>query len=601
MRRRVGFARAIALQPEILLFDEPNTGLDPLTSAVIDEVIIEMSEHLPVTMVTITHDMRSAFRIADRIAMLRDGTILAVGAPEEFRASSPTRTSRASSPASPWRRSGMSPTARIGLFMMLALVILGVFIVKIEEIPIGAKCGRQRVQAAFPSVAGLDEKSPVRIAGVRIGIVERIALDGDRALVTLALDPDVALHQGARAEVTSLGMLGDKYVELYPGTADGPPLPPGTVLGGVSPVGFDQVLKTADDVGGDIKVVTASLRQSLGGDEGAAAPRRDRREHPAAHRRHTAMVAANRENVDATMDNFRAFSETLKTELPKLAEQLNALADRVDTVVAENRGNLKDSLENIKDLSARLRTSADNINDITGKISRGEGHDRQARQRRGDRQQPQRHPQVGRERRRQPEEHARPLRALEARPQPPHRGAPGLDDNDNSRTTFGLDLQTTDSASSASSWSTRRGAAARRPPRSTTVTYPDGRSETTLTEEQRVTDSATRQRAGRLLLQGPHAARRPVRVDAAASASTRTCSGPPAPAHSRSTTSAATTSLRTSVSRAGTTLTRNVFRLRGLGRPDVEGAPLPALRRRRDPGATTTSSTCWGPPASFGN
>jgi phospholipid/cholesterol/gamma-HCH transport system ATP-binding protein len=85
MRRRVGFARAIALQPEILLFDEPNTGLDPLTSAVIDRVICEMREQLSVTMVTITHDMRSAFRIADRIAMLRGGRIVADATPEQFR------------------------------------------------------------------------------------------------------------------------------------------------------------------------------------------------------------------------------------------------------------------------------------------------------------------------------------------------------------------------------------------------------------------------------------------------------------------------------------------------------------------------------------
>lgn len=85
MRRRVGFARAIAMKPEILLFDEPNTGLDPITSAVIDNVIVEMREHLPVTMVTITHDMKSAFRIADRLAMLRDGSILAVASPDEFR------------------------------------------------------------------------------------------------------------------------------------------------------------------------------------------------------------------------------------------------------------------------------------------------------------------------------------------------------------------------------------------------------------------------------------------------------------------------------------------------------------------------------------
>jgi phospholipid/cholesterol/gamma-HCH transport system ATP-binding protein len=85
MRRRVGFARAIALQPEILLFDEPNTGLDPITAAVVDGVIVEMREHLEVTMVTITHDMKSAFRIADRLAMLRGGRIVAEATPEVFR------------------------------------------------------------------------------------------------------------------------------------------------------------------------------------------------------------------------------------------------------------------------------------------------------------------------------------------------------------------------------------------------------------------------------------------------------------------------------------------------------------------------------------
>jgi phospholipid/cholesterol/gamma-HCH transport system ATP-binding protein len=85
MRRRVGFARAIALQPEILLFDEPTTGLDPITAAVVDSVIVEMRETLDVTMVTITHDMKSAFHVADRIAMLRAGEIVAEASPDVFR------------------------------------------------------------------------------------------------------------------------------------------------------------------------------------------------------------------------------------------------------------------------------------------------------------------------------------------------------------------------------------------------------------------------------------------------------------------------------------------------------------------------------------
>ena len=85
MRRRVGFARAIALEPEILLFDEPTTGLDPITTALIDEVINELRDRLDITAVTITHDMISAFRISDRIGMLHEGKITAIAPPEEFR------------------------------------------------------------------------------------------------------------------------------------------------------------------------------------------------------------------------------------------------------------------------------------------------------------------------------------------------------------------------------------------------------------------------------------------------------------------------------------------------------------------------------------
>src|SRR5437763_2518867 len=87
MRRRVGFARAISLKPEILLFDEPTTGLDPVISAVIAELIVEMDQTLNTTTVSITHDMKVAFKIADRVAMLHKGHIVEEGTPEEFQRS----------------------------------------------------------------------------------------------------------------------------------------------------------------------------------------------------------------------------------------------------------------------------------------------------------------------------------------------------------------------------------------------------------------------------------------------------------------------------------------------------------------------------------
>jgi len=88
MRKRVGLARAIAMEPEILLYDEPTTGIDPIMADAINELIIKMREKLNVTSVAITHDMKSAYKIADTIAMLYNGVIVAKGAPEEIRNSS---------------------------------------------------------------------------------------------------------------------------------------------------------------------------------------------------------------------------------------------------------------------------------------------------------------------------------------------------------------------------------------------------------------------------------------------------------------------------------------------------------------------------------
>jgi len=84
MRKRVGIARAIAKRPKYILYDEPTTGLDPVTSAVIDELMIRMREKLGVTGVVITHDMRSAYSVGTRIAMLYEGKVQQVGTVAEI-------------------------------------------------------------------------------------------------------------------------------------------------------------------------------------------------------------------------------------------------------------------------------------------------------------------------------------------------------------------------------------------------------------------------------------------------------------------------------------------------------------------------------------
>ena len=87
MRKRVGLARAIAMDPEIVFYDEPTAGLDPIVAGVIDKLILDLSKMLAITSVVVTHDMKSVFSIADRVAMLYEGKVLEVGTPDEIKKS----------------------------------------------------------------------------------------------------------------------------------------------------------------------------------------------------------------------------------------------------------------------------------------------------------------------------------------------------------------------------------------------------------------------------------------------------------------------------------------------------------------------------------
>ncbi|MFS4458836.1 ABC transporter ATP-binding protein [Bdellovibrio sp. HCB2-146] len=88
MQKRVSLARTIALEPRILLFDEPTTGLDPVTTTAINQLILDLSRELKTTSLVVSHDMNCALSIADRIVVLDKGSIAAIGTPEELKASS---------------------------------------------------------------------------------------------------------------------------------------------------------------------------------------------------------------------------------------------------------------------------------------------------------------------------------------------------------------------------------------------------------------------------------------------------------------------------------------------------------------------------------
>jgi phospholipid/cholesterol/gamma-HCH transport system substrate-binding protein len=264
----------------------------------------------------------------------------------------------------------MAQTIKVGLFATLCLAILAVLIWKVEDIN-PFKKGGHRIYAVFPSVAGLDDKSAVRMAGVRVGRVDGITLaaDGRSAKLALQLEQPVSLTVGSVARIANLGLLGDKYVELVPGPPDAALLPPDAVLKGTAPVSFDDAMAKLDSIGSSIEKVTSSFGGgNLGGNIGNLV--QDLQLTSAEIR---ALVAENRANLASTVRNFDTISATLARELPLISAQTQRALDQIAAVIAENRGDLQASMGNVKEITGNLQTSVDNLNKITGEIASGHG------------------------------------------------------------------------------------------------------------------------------------------------------------------------------------------------------------------------------------
>jgi phospholipid/cholesterol/gamma-HCH transport system substrate-binding protein len=268
----------------------------------------------------------------------------------------------------------MSSAAKVGIFMLIILGILGFFVLRIEDIKVGGG-GTKKITAIFDSVAGLDNKSTVRVAGVRVGKVTDIKLRPDgKAAVTLEIDKDVQLHQNAQAKVANLGLLGEKYVELDPGSQNLPQLTQENItLRGSQPASIDDVTNQISAIAEDVKAITASMRATLGGPTG------QQRLEDIVENVHSitadvrALIAANRSNIDATLLNTRQITEDLRVAIPKLAASIDRVANSFGGTIAENRSDIRGVVENLHQLSADLKTTTDNLNAITGQVRSGEG------------------------------------------------------------------------------------------------------------------------------------------------------------------------------------------------------------------------------------
>jgi virulence factor Mce-like protein len=261
--------------------------------------------------------------------------------------------------------SKLSAEAKVGLLVLGSSVILLWMTMMVGKFDFGKPKG-YTVTATFDTVSGLDLKASVRMAGVQIGTVEAVELDDSKAKVILRIDPKVRIPKGAEAAVKTMGLLGDKYVDLIPPQHQAIPGQTGPERSGFYKEGdrlertvpssdADQLIAKLSAIADDIKKVTNSMSNVFGSQRG------ERSMEDILH------------DLRETTANIKEFSYALNSDGSELIVRLNDLARNLNGVVNDNKDNLKTTLENVKEASKNAELALASIENVTKRIDRGEG------------------------------------------------------------------------------------------------------------------------------------------------------------------------------------------------------------------------------------
>jgi len=267
----------------------------------------------------------------------------------------------------------MKLETKVGLFFTGTIVLLGVLIFRAEKLEIGGKRNQLERFTYFDQVAGLNVQSAVRIAGVKVGDVRTITLENGKARLVLGLSSKVPIYRDASVSLGSIGILGDKFVDLDPGHSAKGPFPEGVPLPSKAGVSLENLMETLADVGKNVKGVTQALNESIGGEQG-----RQKLDEIVDNIRvltaeFRSMSQENHGAINHTMANVEALSADLRDRLPKLAQQFEAVGKNLNAILDENRPELKGVVGDVRKLAQSFQGTAENLKVLTDRVNKGDG------------------------------------------------------------------------------------------------------------------------------------------------------------------------------------------------------------------------------------
>ncbi len=274
---------------------------------------------------------------------------------------------------------------KVGVFVTVSAAALGGIALFFGQIPIFKK-EQVTYYAYFKDVGGLSIGADVRVAGVKVGKVEKMTFADGRVKVVLQIKKSVPIYKNAVAKIKSLGILGDKYVEIYPGNPSAGLLPPGSVIAKTLPptdIGkmIDNISSAAEalrKLSQELNLLLAENRKNINRLTGQLALLSERLNE---------VVEENRKDFSRLVKNLALLSQSLNGELPPLLKRLNDIVTTLDKTLKETSPSVKNTFKNLAGLTRNLNSLAvelnknrqalirtlKNIEKITADIEKGRG------------------------------------------------------------------------------------------------------------------------------------------------------------------------------------------------------------------------------------
>jgi phospholipid/cholesterol/gamma-HCH transport system substrate-binding protein len=245
--------------------------------------------------------------------------------------------------------------AKVGLFILIGMLLLGYMTMQVGQRGIGVKKG-YIVDVVFDNVAGLNKYSSVQIAGVEVGRVEDILLKDGKALVRLRIIPNVTLEKDVSAAIKTRGVLGDKYIEIMPGTRGMAALEPGDQIRNVErQADIDRLLNQIGAIADDIKTVSGTLSNVMGGQAGQES------------------IGGILENMKLLTQNINKLVVSNEATIRSMLLNAQELTTNLNRVVVKNDDKVGEVIDNLRGASREMEKTFASFSQIADEVNRGEG------------------------------------------------------------------------------------------------------------------------------------------------------------------------------------------------------------------------------------